>query len=440
VSDVPDRNSDGTLSILLISSVFLAFPAWAGDVEVQLGAGDGFVIKDNTGALERLRVDEATGNVSRNGALFVHTTGGSNNTFVGEGAGNLSTTGSSNSAFGRNALGSNANGLFNSAFGKDALFSNGSGQSNSAFGRLALEDNTSGGLNSAFGAGALANNTTAFSNSAFGASTLFTNTTGVRNSALGQFAMSANDTGSDNSAFGHSSLRSNTVGARNVALGKDTLQNNSTGSDNIAVGAGAGSGQVAGVNTIYIANDGANESGVIRIGTSGTHVSTFVAGVSGVTVSGVSVLVSGTGQLGVATSSLRFKHAVRDMGDSSGMLKSLRPVTFRYREEYVGPDDTTHFGLIAEEVAKVAPGLVYFDDEGRPFSVRYEFLTPLLLNEVQKQQRTLEAQQARIGVQAAAIESQTAKLAQQQELIAAVLARIERLEASPQLAWAEPIR
>ncbi len=108
------------------------------------------------------------------------------------------------------------------------------------------------------------------------------------------------------------------------------------------------------------------------------------------------------------------------------MLMSLRPVTFRYREEYVGPDDTTHFGLIAEEVAKVAPGLVHVDDEGRPLSVRYEFLAPLLLNEVQKQQRTLE--------------SQTAQLAEQQELIAAVLARIERLEARPQLAWVEPIR
>ena len=77
-----------TLGILTLFSQ----PAVAGDVEVQLPAGDGFVIQDNTGAIERLRIDEATGNVSRNGALFVHTTG-TDNTFVGEGAGNTGTTG-----------------------------------------------------------------------------------------------------------------------------------------------------------------------------------------------------------------------------------------------------------------------------------------------------------------------------------------------------------
>ncbi len=98
------------------------------------------------------------------------------------------------------------------------------------------------------------------------------------------------------------------------------------------------------------------------------------------------------------------------------------------------------YGLIAEEVAEVAPELVALDAEGQPYSVRYHVLPAMLLNELQKQQRTLEAQKARIGVQAAAIESQTAQLAQQQERIAAVLDRIERLEARPQLAWVEPIR
>ena len=80
----------------------LAAPAQAADVTVTLPAGDSFVIEDNTGTIERLRVDEATGNISRNGALFVHTTG-FNNTFVGNGAGNLATTGNSNSAFGERA-------------------------------------------------------------------------------------------------------------------------------------------------------------------------------------------------------------------------------------------------------------------------------------------------------------------------------------------------
>ncbi len=88
------------LPILLLA---IAAPAWAADVTVTLPAGDGFVVEDNTAAIERLRVDEATGNISRNGALFVHTTG-TNNTFVGDGAGNDSTTGLRNSAFGKDAL------------------------------------------------------------------------------------------------------------------------------------------------------------------------------------------------------------------------------------------------------------------------------------------------------------------------------------------------
>jgi hypothetical protein len=143
----------------------------------------------------------------------------------------------------------------------------------------------------------------------------------------------------------------------------------------------------------------------------GAQTKAFVAGIFGNIVSGSAVVVNGSGELGVAPSSLRFKHAVRDMGDSSGMLMSLRPVTFRYREEYVGPDDTTHFGLIAEEVAKVAPGLVHFDDEGRPFSVRYEFLAPLLLNELQGQEQTIGRQQAVIAALVERVENLESRLA-----------------------------
>ena len=87
-------------SLLPLLLLALATPAAAADVTVTLGATDGFVVEDNTATIERLRIDEATGNVSRNGALFVHTTG-TNNTFVGEGAGNTATTGYRNSAFGR---------------------------------------------------------------------------------------------------------------------------------------------------------------------------------------------------------------------------------------------------------------------------------------------------------------------------------------------------
>ena len=118
------RASQLRLPILLLA---LAAPARAADITVTLDAGAGFSVRDNTGAIERLRLDEATGNVSRNGALFVHTTG-TDNLFVGLGAGSTGTTGTGrNTAVGRFALSSNTTGANNSAFGRSALASNTTG-------------------------------------------------------------------------------------------------------------------------------------------------------------------------------------------------------------------------------------------------------------------------------------------------------------------------
>ena len=390
VSDVPDLITDRTLSILLISSALLAFPAWAGDVEVQLGAGDGFVIKDSTDT-ERWRVDES-GNLTRSGSLFLHE--GSSSVFLGPLAG------SANSEF------------YNSGFGTQSLGVNTTGSRNSAFGAYALVDNTTAGDNSAFGTSALGANSTGARNSAFGSQTLDANTTASNNSAFGWKSLTANSTGTQNSAFGGQALLGNTTESGNSAFGFNALSSLSSGNTNIGVGLAAGGQLTTGSNNIYIGNVGAGtESGQLRIGALGVQTNAFVAGIAGNVVTGSAVLVSGTGELGVAASSLRFKYAVRDLGDSSGMLMSLRPVTFRYREEYVGPDDTTHFGLIAEEVAKVAPGLVHFDDEGRPFSVRYEFLAPLLLNELQGQGRTIGRQQAVITALVERVENLESRLA-----------------------------
>ena len=111
---------------------------------------------------------------------------------------------------------------------------------------------------------------------------------------------------------------------------------------------------------------------------------------------GSTVLVTASGELGVAVSSARFKHDVLDMATTSSVLMSLRPVTFLYRDEVGGANDERQYGLIAEEVAKVAPDLVRLDEEGKPFSVHYEQLAPMLLNEMQKQQRTIETLLARV--------------------------------------------
>jgi endosialidase-like protein len=367
--------------LLLVGS---ATPALAGDVSLRLDAATGFSVRNNTGAVERLRVDEATGNISRNGALFVHTTG-SGNLFVGDGAGNLGTTGAGgNVAFGQSALAANSTGLLNSAFGATALTNNTTGTRNTAIGFLALSANVGGGQNTSIGAFSMGYNTS-----------------GSRNSALGLTALNYNTTGSLNSAVGYRALYGNTTGNSNAALGDNTLMYSTNGSRNVAIGRNAGATLVTGSDNIFISNTGlAGDNGQIRIGTGGTHTGTTIAGISGATsAAGIAVLVNAGGKLGTTTSSARFKQDVRDMGDASDLLMRLRPVTFRYTEEAVGAEESkgTQYGLIAEEVAEVAPELVAPDLEGRPFSVKYHELPALLLNEVQVQRRTIAKLEARIA-------------------------------------------
>ena len=398
----------------------------SGDVNVTLDAGSGFVVQDREATFERFRVDEATGNFSRNGALFVHTTG-ANNTFVGEGAGNLLTTGDFNSGFGKDALRSNTTGGSNSAFGVTALSSNTTGGSNSAFGGWALHSNTTSDYNSAFGDLALFSNTTGGSNSAFGSWALRSNSRGTYNSAFGDLALFSNITGDSNSGFGDRALFSNTTGTYNSAFGggalsvNDTgsfnssfgdsaLLNNTTGTNNVAVGHFAGFNQTTGNYNIYLANNGvAGESGQIKIGNDTDHTQAMIAGIHGNPVSsGINVLVNASGFLGTTVSSARFKQQVRDMGSASEVVMALRPVTFHYRKEVAEGDAAPQYGLIAEEVAEVAPELVVLDAEGKPYSVRYHVLPSLLLNEVQNQHRELQKQKQVI----AALETRLAQLEQ----------------------------
>lgn len=399
---------------LVLLALLQVPPAWAGDVSLPLPAGDGFTVKDNTGAIERLRVDDATGNVSRNGALFVHTTG-ADSLFVGAGAGSLAssgaanvgvgpgallynTTGSGNSAFGEDALTDNQSGNTNSAFGRQALTSNVNGFSNDALGSNALLSNLDGNSNAAFGENALSNNTSGRCNATFGASALLFDTTGEANAAVGIRALRGNTTGYRNAATGWYALRANTDGHQNSGFGALALFANTTGDRNLALGNEVGSYQTTGSDNIYIANQGAaGESGQIKIGAVGTHAQATVAGIHGNTSpGGIAMLVDANGVLGTTTSSTRFKRDVRDRDDARELLMALRPVAFRYREEIASSSDGEESGLLAEEVAKVAPQLVALDAEGRPYSVRYHVLPALLLAVAQEQQRTIETLQAQL--------------------------------------------
>jgi hypothetical protein len=116
-------------------------------------------------------------------------------------------------------------------------------------------------------------------------------------------------------------------------------------------------------------------------------------------------------------------------------------VTFRYTQDAQGE---RQYGLIAKEVATIYPELVTRNAHGEVESIRYQDLTPLLLNELQHQQRQLGAQTQQLTVQAqqlAALHAENARLrtavAQQQEQaaaqqarLAALAARLERLEAA----------
>jgi len=353
------------------------------------------------------------------------------------------TTGFNNTANGFSALFNNTTGSNNTANGSNALFSNTTGEANTANGYLALFNNTTGSNNTANGSSALIGNTTGSSNTANGSSALKNNTTGFNNTANGYEVLFSNTTGGDNTANGTGALLSNTTGGFNTADGTGALQNNATGSGNIALGFLAGENLGTGNNNIYIGNVGltANESNTIRIGGDnflgfGSQTSTFIAGINGTAVSGVPVVINTNGQLGVMGSSERFKDEIKPMATASEAILALRPVTFRYKQE-IDPDRNPQFGLVAEEVEKVNPDLVSRDPQGKVFTVRYEAVNAMLLNEFLKEHRTVEELNATVGKQEATIEKEETTIAQMKAGIEALTANLKKQEAQIQKVSAE---
>jgi hypothetical protein len=341
------------------------------------------------------------------------------NTAEGDGALSSLTTGFGNTAVGYGGLYSNNSGSNNTASGFQALFYNDAGNRNTASGSLALFYNSSGVNNTATGSSALSNNTTGSSNTASGDSALLNNTIGNFNTALGLWALLNNTTGGNNTATGRTALYHNTTGNNNTASGNDSLFDNTTGNNNIALGDSAGSNLTSGSNNIDIGNTGIpGEAGKIRIGSKGNQNAAFIAGISGVAVTGSTVVVSSNGKLGVATSSARFKQCIKPIDQASEAILALKPVSFRYKEE-IDPDGIPQFGLIAEEVENVNPDLVARDDEGKVYTVRYEAVNAMLLNEFIKEHRKGQEQDAIITQLKSAV-------AQQQKEIKALTASLKQ--------------
>jgi hypothetical protein len=306
------------------------------------------------------------------------------NTATGYQALTANTGGNSNTADGTSALARNTTGSDNTATGIAALFANTTGNNNTANGVDALFNNTSGGANTATGLNALLANTGGNNNTGDGVDSLQSNTTGNNNTASGAFALNRNTTGNGNTAQGNTALNKNTTGSNNTALGFLAGQNLTTGSNNVDIGA-----NVVGA---------AGEANTIRIGKQGTQKATFVAGISGVPVTGSTVVVNAGGKLGVATSSARFKQAIKPLDKASEAILALKPVSFRYKSE-IDAEGIPQFGLIAEEVEKVNPDLVGRDENGEVNTVRYEAVNAMLLNEFLKEHRDVQELKAIVAEQ-----------------------------------------
>jgi hypothetical protein len=310
--------------------------------------------------------------------------------------------GNNNTVLGDAALVNNTTGFDNTAVGDEALFLNTTGHDNTASGLFALLANTSG-----------------FGNTAIGVETLLKNTTGHNNTAIGVETLPRNTTGHDNTATGAAALLDNKDGNNNTAIGRDALRRNQHGRNNIALGFESGFDST-GNDNINIGNRGVtDEENAIRIGTVGTHAATFMAGISGVTVpSGVAVIIDTDGHLGTVTSSARYKENLQPMDKASEAILALQPVTFHYKKE-LDPGGIPQFGLVAEQVDKVNPDLVARDEQGKPYTVRYEAVNAMLLNEFLKEHRKvqdLEANAARQQKQIEALAAGLQKVSAQLEL------------------------
>ena len=357
-------------------------------------------------------------------------------TVAGDNALQALTSGVGNTAIGTFSLFSVTTGSFNTALGAGALDLN-TADSNTATGAAALLLNTTGTENTANGTAALEFNDSGSNNTAVGAFALFSNTEGDTNTANGDQALINNTTGNSNVALGFHALFGNTSGDSNIAVGVDALFNNTTADGNTAIGQGALFACTGAQNTAIGAGAGfsiSTASNVICIGANipGANVtgSCFIGHIRGVTtanMNAIPVVIDTAGQLGTISSSRRFKKEVKAMEGASESILALKPVMFRYKSDPAGAGP--QFGLIAEEVAEVNPALVVPDENGEIYTVRYDAVNAMLLNEFLKEHRKVENLEATVAQQHKDFEAAVAELKGQ---IQKVSAQLELSKSAPQ--------
>lgn len=272
------------------------------------------------------------GQITLDGDRFLHAFG-TQNTFVGANAGNLTNTAASCVGIGSGAI--------------DSITSAGNIV---AIGKLAGNDLTSGGSNSVvIGTEAAAQHSTGGTDSVF----------------IGYFAGSASSMGNYNIGIGYDSGSGSGIsqGSSNICINNRTTGGSTSNALTLGAGTGTGNQQLD---------------------------KAFIHGIRGITTANadaVAVLVDSAGQLGTVSSSIRYKENVSDMDDTSSPILNLRPVTF----DFIGkPSHKKQVGLIAEEVEEIMPSLVAYNKDGEVESVKYHDLPALLLNELKKAVKEIE--------------------------------------------------
>lgn len=412
------------------SNTFAGFEAGRNN---NAGANNSFFGKDagrsnNTGNDNSFFGNDAGNNntIGSDNAFFGKGSGrdnttGSDNSFFGNDAGLNNTTESGNSYFGARSGTSNTSGSGSAFFGFEAGRLNTVGENNSFFGYEAGESNVSGSANSYFGyqAGKLAT-ATAGSNSFFGYLSGTSVTTGLQNTYLGTRTGVLTTTGSSNTFVGTFTGERTTSGNYNVFLGVLAGNSNTTGGENTLIGTltdvgspnlvnataiGANAFVTASNSLILGSINGVNGGSdtFVGIGTTDPDSRLHVAGFIQVDILDIggatSVCRNANNRLSTCSSSLRYKNNIKQFSSGLELVDRLRPITFDWKNG--GMRD---LGLGAEDVAKVEPLLVTYNDKGEVEGVKYDRIAVVLLNAVKEQQAQIDEQKKQLAEQRAAIE------------------------------------